>query len=258
MLLLFALLLISNLLASQAQAARDRVQPSDPPGWTTADGRLDGRLDMARAMLAAGEVQRANAVLALARSEAGSSYDLDLLQAQTFYAQGLCTEALVLLEPHARRHRKDPVLQGTMGLLAFDLGQLQEAESRLVRATGLAPDAAQYRNNLGFLLLVSERPEEAAEQLRQSVRLDPTHLRYLNNLGFALAAAGRTDEALQIFRSVGPEAHAIARLGLAHERSLQPAPAEGRYRQALQLDPQNSLAREGLLRLAVTDVEETP
>jgi Flp pilus assembly protein TadD len=230
-----------------------------PAPWTSAEGRLAGRLDMAQTMLRAGEPERAMAVLSVARQEAGGGYELDLMQAHAFRALGMVAEAITLLEVHEPRQRRDAQLQHLLGQLRYEAGDLEGAERSLVRAAELAPEDAEIANNLGFLLLVTARAEGAIPWLRRAVSLDPAQQRYRSNLGFALAAAGQGEQALQIFRSSGSEPLALARLGVAHERAEQRELALARYHQALQLDPHQPVARAGVARLAPrSEMEATP
>jgi Flp pilus assembly protein TadD len=245
--------------AKGKQAAAPENLADSPAVWTSAEGRLAGRLDMAETMLRAGEPERAMAVLSVARQEAGSSYEIDLLQAHAFRALGMVAEAVVLLEQHEQRNRRDAALQHLLGQLRYEAGDLEAAEASLARAAELAPEDAEIANNLGFLMLVSERAEEAVPWLRLAVSLDPAQQRYRSNLGFALAADGQSEQALQIFRSSGSEPLALARLGVAHERAEQRELALARYHQALQLDPHQPVARAGLERLSPrSDLEATP
>ena len=253
---LAALLLSVSLLSACATTGKERVRPQPAPAWSSADGRLEARLDMAETMLRAGQPERAVAVLSTARQEESGSYELDLLQARAFQALGMTNEAVEMLEPHRVKRRRDAALLQLLGLLYFDLDKLEHAEAALERAAELDPEDAENANNLGFLLLVMERPTDAVTWLRTAVSLDPAQQRYRGNLGFALAADGQSEQALQVFRSAGPEALALARLGVAHERAEQNELAVARYTQALQIDPQQAVARAGLGRIAPSTQQE--
>ncbi len=250
-------ILITALLLGCASTSR-RQAAGPAPAWSSEDGRLAARLDMAETMLAAGQPERALAVVALARQEVGAVYALDLLQARSFQALGMASEAAALLEPWLQERRRDAGLQHRLGLLRVELGELDEAERRLVRAAELDPGDPELANNLGFLLLVQGRAEEALPWLRRAVVLDPASQRFRGNLGFALAALGQEKRALEVFRSGGSEALAQARLGVAFERSEQRTQALERYRRALALDPQQPVALAGLARLLTPHQEDTP
>lgn len=252
-------ILASALLSACATTGKERVRSQPAPAWASEEGRLEGRLDMARTMLHAGQPERAMSVLSVARQEAGASYELDLLQAQAFRTLGMVIDAAALVEPYASKHRKDPELHHLLGQLRYETGELEQAEQALLRAVALAPDDPEVANNMGFLLLVLDRPDEAVTQLRKAVALDPAQQRYRGNLAFALAADGQSEQALQVFRATGPEPLALARLGVAHERAEQRELALARYHQALQLDPNQSVARAGIQRLAPDqEVEAQP
>lgn len=248
------LLLATLLTAACATTRTGRSRPEPAPAWTSAEGRLEGRLAMAETMLDAGEPARAVTALSLARSEsaalsADERYRLDLVQARAYHGLGMYDEALALLEPWQHPRRRDPALHRLTGLLHYELGALDEATRSLERAAALAPWDAALANNLGFVLVLRGRPEEATSHLRAAVSLDPAQPRYRNNLGFALAAGGHSAEALQLFRASAPEPQALAWLGVAHERAEQRELAEARFREALQLDPTQPVALAGLARL---------
>ncbi|MBN1336278.1 MAG: tetratricopeptide repeat protein [Deltaproteobacteria bacterium] len=238
-----ALLLVAALAAGCAHARLE------PPPWTHEAGRHTARLEMAEQLLDMHNPEQALVVLAKAREEEGGSLALDVVQARAWLALGLTGEASAALEPWAERDPENLAFWQVLGLVRFGQKRVEEAESAFRRALALDPRDFDANNNLGFLLLSVGRSEEALPALRAAVAARPTEARARNNLGFALAALGREDEALDVFRATGPEAHALAQVGLAAERRGEPEKALAWYQRALSADPSQPLAVEALSRL---------
>ena len=105
-----------------------------------------------------------------------------------------------------------PELLSLLGILRDDTGQLHEAEQAHREALKLAPGLAYLHNNLGYNLLLQDKPREAAAEFQQALAIEPRSQFARNNLGLALAAqsaAGETPlkEALLHWESVaGPAA----------------------------------------------------
>jgi predicted TPR repeat methyltransferase len=93
------------------------------------------------------------------------------------------------------------------GVLAHQLGRSADGIELIQRSLAVAPDCADWHNNLGIALQEAARLEEAIEAYRRAIALDPSHARAHSNLGVLLRATGK------------------------------PAEAEAAYRRAIELDP---------------------
>lgn len=249
------------LVALGTGCAHDRAKAQPPPAWASPEGRRAAQLDMARFMLDAGRPEEALQVLTAARQTAGGEdLEMDLLQARALQARGLHLEALGLVEPWTHRRLRNAELEGVVGLLEFDLGRLPSAEAHLRLAAELAPEQAEAWNNLGFVLMVQGREEEAVEAFQAALKQAPNNDRARNNLGFALATLGRDREALAAFKASSTEGSALANMGLAKERSGDLPAALDFYQRALSVEPGQSIARQGVQRLAThpPSTEVTP
>lgn len=231
-------------------------EPAEPVVGENFD-RDELRIDVASTLLDRGDVARASDIIAQLVAEGVNDPQVTLLQGRALAADGLYSEAEPLLKVAHDRMPRDPRPLLALGLVYADTHRIDEAIASYQRATELDDRDAAAWNNLGFLLLSARRYEEARRALEQAVALDNTNARYRNNLGFALAAVGRTSDALQAFRSAGSEATAQANLGVAFELHGQPEQAVVHYRKALEIDPEQASAREGLTRL-VPSREEVP
>jgi Flp pilus assembly protein TadD len=187
---------------------------------------LDGLVD-------AGLYTQALQAIADLRASGEDTSRFVVVQARAMHATGLTEDALVLLDAHLRRHRRDAEGHAARGLMLSDAGRLSEAIAALTRAATLARDDASVQNNLGFALLASGDAEGALARFRTALQLEPGSARARNNLGLALARLGRDDEALAAFRATSDEAGARYNLGVACEHRGDRATAITHYRAAL-------------------------
>lgn len=84
------------------------------------------------------------------------------------------------------------------GNTAFQQGNMQEAENQYESLLRLAPTPSGL-NNLGVLLLVTDRADTALQRLARACQLDPELLEAWLNRGRALLALKRFTEALATF-----------------------------------------------------------
>jgi tetratricopeptide (TPR) repeat protein len=95
------------------------------------------------------------------------------------------------------------------------LGQLYDAskdlaggEKALRQAVGIDPALDQWRNDLGFNLLLQGKTDAAEAEFRKALELNPKSLRSHNNLGMVLARRGDLGGALEEFRFAADDATA--------------------------------------------------
>lgn len=124
-------------------------------------------------------------LLAIARKH---QQDGDLIQAERLYGQVLLTDP---------ENAEAPWL---LGLVAQDLGQLDQAVAALRRAVALRPGHAERHLRLGNCLFAQERLAEAAACYRQALRIRPDSAEAHTNLGSTLQAQGKLEEATACHR----------------------------------------------------------
>jgi Tfp pilus assembly protein PilF len=73
------------------------------------------------------------------------------------------------------------------GVLQDELGRLEPAEQAHRAALKLDPSRSSLHNNLGYNLLLQNKPKEAATEFQAALKLDPRSEIAHNNLGAALA-----------------------------------------------------------------------
>lgn len=127
-----------------------------------------------------------------------------------------------------------------LGLAHRDLGQMDEALSRMDRSTHVElthPGALNYK---GEILISLGRHREAVETQRAAVAISKTPYS-LAQLGLALLAAGSVDQAIGALREAlrldGADGFAHANLGLAFQVAGQTAQAIAQQRKAIALQP---------------------
>jgi len=122
------------------------------------------------------------------------------------------------------------------------------------------PTSWLAHNNLGVVLLETDRSAEAIAEFQQSLRLNPSGTDALNNLGFALEQKGRTAEAVDQYEQAlkfNPHfALAHANLADALSRSGRVHEAIEHYEQALLVNPQDEAVRASLAKLR--SAQKTP
>jgi predicted O-linked N-acetylglucosamine transferase (SPINDLY family) len=110
--------------------------------------------------------------------------DGNLVQAEQFYRQVL------------RANPDEANALHLLGMVVQHLGRYEEAVDLLHRAIAVAPQAAAFHYNLGWLQKRREKPEEAQASFEQALRLQPAFAEALDGLASALKDQGRVDEAI--------------------------------------------------------------
>ena len=234
------------------------VEVAPPPVYETAEGRNTVRLELAEKLLDAGNSVDAQKILRLALTEGANPAEVKLLQGRALWADGLAPEAEALILEAKKGMPRDPRPYRILGIIQADTGRTDDAIATWRESLKYDGNDAATWNNLGFLLLSRREYPSAADALTKAVALDGSVPRYRMNLGFALSSLGRHADALDTFRSVGSEADAQANLALGLELAGDHAEALIHYHKALEADPNNVPANQGLSRLSGSSSEVHP
>jgi predicted O-linked N-acetylglucosamine transferase (SPINDLY family)/ADP-heptose:LPS heptosyltransferase len=146
----------------------------------------------------------------------------------------------------------------TLGFILKVLRRDGEAEAAFRRAVALDPSFLESHYQLANLLREAQRPAEAETSYRAVLALRPDHHQAHNNLGAALGELGRFEEAAEHFRratALRPDyAEAYANLGHALRAIGRAEDAEAACRRAVALAPGFATAHLNL-GLALQDLE---
>ena len=135
----------------------------------------------------------------------------------------------------------DVNMTALLGAMLLKSRETNLAEKYLRRAIDLAPNFAKPHEDLGFLLVETERPNEAVEVLENATRLDPTSELAFYTLGRALAAIDKgpeSDAAFEASFELNPERKQLA-LAAEHHKAGRVEEAERAYRALLRDNPNN-------------------
>jgi len=128
-----------------------------------------------------------------------------------------------------------------LGLLAYRIGNLDQAIDLIAQAIDEAPSNPLYWFNLGVVSQRAGQKEEAIHSNERALTLNPKYVEAHINLGNILKDADRLDEAVQAYRkalSLNPghaDTHNNLGVALKEQRAIEDAIAS--YREALRLKP---------------------
>lgn len=87
-----------------------------------------------------------------------------------------------------------------LGVLAYQIGNLEQGLLLIERAVALKPDAFTYHSHLGMILVSLNRLEEAIASYGRALQLKPGVPDILNNMAVALQTQGDTEGAIAAYR----------------------------------------------------------
>jgi tetratricopeptide (TPR) repeat protein len=189
-----------------------------------------------RGDLAAAE-QLYRQILAGEPQHAGSLHFLGVLA----YQLGQFEQAIELIGRAIASDGRVALFHGNLGNVLLAAGRLDAAIGAYEHAQALAPQDAQAQCNLGMALAHAGRREEAAARFERALSLQPAHADAHFNLGNARLEQGRSADAVISLRraiALKPDyAGAHNSLGYALMDGGDAAGAIASYRRALALNP---------------------
>jgi serine/threonine-protein kinase len=155
----------------------------------------------------------------------------------------------------------DPNYDAGYNLLGLTL-ELQEkwGDSNLAyaKAVQLAPKVALYHRNVAGTLIELKRYTEAEQEAQAAIDIDPNNVnnaRAYNLLGIALYQEKKYPPAIVAYQKAiqlnAKVSVYYSNLGLCYEATTQPVKAREAYQKAVDLDPTNTDAKDGLSRIKV-------
>jgi len=116
-------------------------------------------------------------------------------------------QAIPLLEQFLKES-PSAALWNVLGLMQDTSSDLIAGERALREAVAADPASDQWRNNLGYNLLLQNKTDEAEEEFQKALELNPNSLTTHNNFGILLARRGDLESALKEFQFGADEATA--------------------------------------------------
>ena len=180
------------------------VQAGDPAAaagffrrWLAADPTSRGaRLNLARALVEAGDLAQANEVCAIGDGDP----KLTRLAAYVHQQQGELPEAAAAYETVLAASPDDFESWNNLGNVRLALGELDGAVDALGRAIGLRPDLIPIYLNLSEALAQADRPEDRQALIREAARRAPQDAKVHTELAMAEAGAANYPAAERAFR----------------------------------------------------------
>jgi Flp pilus assembly protein TadD len=144
-----------------------------------------------------------------------------------------------------------------LGALEHKRWNFEKAHLHYTEAGKLRPDLPEIKNNLGSLLLNSDRHAEALGLFEEAVRLSPRSQPLLDNLVRTLAAHKRHAEAAEYSRVLCElypgDATNFHNMGIMLNLAKQGEAARAAFRAALRVDPNFTEAAKALILVEQED-----
>ncbi|MFW5925134.1 MAG: tetratricopeptide repeat protein [Myxococcota bacterium] len=174
----------------------------------------------------------------------------EVRRGEKLIAEGDPVAAQRVLEDALQAHSDDPRAHFDLGM-AFEMqGKVPKAEHHYRQAVALSPDFGEALNNLGLLLLETERPDESIEVLRRAVDARADLADAWTNLALALEATGQRPEAVKAWRraaELAPDDPSVrANHGLAELAIGQREEAKATLRAGLRVAEGNAAALQAI------------
>jgi predicted CXXCH cytochrome family protein len=142
----------------------------------------------------------------------------------------------------------DPRAWGRLGWALWQQDKGAEAKSALEKAISLGPEISDLHNNFGLILWGTGKQAEAETEFREALRIQPGIAEWNLNLGRVLAAQGKTAEALfQMEQSINLKPDYVdARFDYARllTDANRPRDAEAQANAVVASDPKRADAHE--------------
>jgi tetratricopeptide (TPR) repeat protein len=183
---------------------------------------------------------------------------LGLLGIQTWRQQHVYANEETLWRDTLAKNPQAWLAHNNLGMVLVHTDREPEAIGHFEEAIRINPADEKAHCNLGAARLKAARVDEAIEQFERALQIDPGYAEAHNDLGTALVQAGRADEALahyaEALRLKPRFAEAHYNWALALMRMGRVDDAVGHYEEALRIAPDNAEAHSNLgIALAQSD-----
>jgi len=191
--------------------------------------------------------------LLLAIAEEPESSVAHSLLAHSLTQLGRSNDALRSAEEGLRLDPSSPFGHYVYSVVLSALDRQTDSKRAIQEAIRLSPDRAGYQGCLGAIFLETQDPSQALAAANAGLAIEATNHLCLHVRIAALLQLGRTQTAVEVAQyalSLDPnDATTHTFLATARERLLDPLSAANHYKTALRLDPTETVAQSGLMRL---------
>lgn len=157
--------------------------------------------NLAGALIADGEAERAEAVLREALAGAPGLTDAGVNLASLLVRRGAVSEAESLLEEALERQPRDGQALSVLGSIRFSQGRLEIAEALFRRAVEAQPEDPRLRENLGAALASQGNSADALVEYQLALQLGRDTAEIHTSLGVLHMQSGNPGQALEAFLS---------------------------------------------------------
>ncbi len=156
-------------------------------------------LDPSRRKLGTAREQLASILAEIDQYHNRQKADTHYRRALAYRKEGRFEDALAALRISQEQSPESTEIPMTMGIIAEEMGQLNEAATHYQRALQINPNSSDVLNRLGALRIRQKRYEEALEVFQTLVEIEPGFAKVYSGLGIAFFQLNRYEEALQSF-----------------------------------------------------------
>ncbi len=177
-----------------------------------------------------------------------------LQKAISLYQSGQADKAAAICRKVLQSQPGHPDALHVLGNVAKDQGHLQRALKFFQQGLRTAPGHVHLLNSAGLLFRKMGHVQQALECFEQAIKIDPTYYHGRYNLANLCRAQGDLERAKKLYRQVLQQrsgfTDALANLASVLEEEHQLDEAEALAQKAVDLDPDNYIARVTLANLA--------
>jgi protein O-GlcNAc transferase len=157
------------------------------------------------------------------------------------FSQNRLTQAEELFQQVLDLVSDEPQFLNMLGVVAFQIGNKEQALEIIAKAIVINPNVADYHYNLGNLQFQQGLFEEAVVSYENTLEINSEYVDAYNNQALALKELGRLNEAEAIFKEVislnSLYADAYVNLGLLYEDASRWDDAIDSYKMSLYINP---------------------
>jgi Flp pilus assembly protein TadD len=205
------------------------------------EGSDAARIDLARALIAMGALDEAEALCRAPGPTGRAEVELTRIRAFVLLQKGRLADSAACYEAVVESRPDDHESWNNLGNVRRESDDPHGAVEALGRAVALRPELAAIRRNLGGALADAGRLEDSLAAFEAAARLAPEDPALLVELSRALNRLGRAREALAPLavaaRLTPGDAEIQVEIGVSHAALDELAETEAAYRRAIRLQP---------------------